>query len=286
MNSNPNPTHSNEPLTIVLSGGSVRGFYMLGALQYIDEQYDLQHISSYFGTSVGAIFSYMICLGMKPLEIVHHVIRSKILEQIRNIRLDSLFSVQQGVLDFEPILEELELLTLSRYEKCFTLKSLYEELGKELGCVTVNYTKNQTEYMHHTTTPDLPCLTAIQMSASIPFVFNKCIHKGYIYIDGGFTDNFPIRMATHLDKTNIIGVSSVESRQPQHTLTVMNIITLPMFHQSRKTIKKFKKRFKIINIPSNENIFNFNLDVPTIMEMFSTGYKTSKAQLDSNLNKK
>lgn len=272
----PNP---NESLTIVISGGSVRGFGFLGALQYIDEKYNLQNVHSYFGTSVGAIFSYLLCIGYKPLEIIHQIIKSKILEQIRKIRIDTLFSVEQGICDFEPILEEIELLTLAKHNKCFTLKSLYDELGKEMGCVTVNYTKNKTEYIHHTTTPDLSCLTAIQMSASIPFVFNKCVHEGFIYIDGGFADNFPLRMTNHLNKTNVIGICSLDSRKPQHTLTLHGVLFLPVMDQLRKTIKKFKKQYQIISITSSQNILDFHLNVPEIMELFSIGYKTCQTQL-------
>lgn len=275
-----NKMSSDHNLCIVISGGSIRGFGMLGALQYIDEQYNLQTVSSFFGTSVGAIFGYMLCLDLKPLEIIHQIVKSKILEQIRKVQIDGLFSVQQGILDFEPILEELELITLTKYGKVFTLKSLFTELGKEFGCVTVNYTKNKPEYIHHTTTPDLSCLTAVQMSASIPFVFNKCTHNGFIYIDGGFADNFPIRMANYFNKTNIIGICSIPNRQVEHTLSLINVLTLSITDHTRKTMKKFKKRCNIINVPISKNILDFNLDVPIIMEMFSLGYNSAKQKFE------
>ena len=276
---------STKDLCIVLSGGSVLGFGILGTLQYLDEIYGLHSVHSFFGTSVGSIFSYMLCIGLKPLEIIHHITRSKILEQIQDkIGIETLFSQQQGLFDFEPILEELEVITLAKYGKLFTFKTLYDELGKEFGCVTVNYTKNKPEYKHYTTSPDLSCLTALQMSSSIPFVFNKCVHEGFIYIDGGFVDNFPIRMATFFQKTRIIGIFASQVVHPQHTLSLTNVLTLSILGQTQKTIKKFKKRFDIIHLQLHQNFLDFSLKLPMIMEMFSTGYKEGQKQLNNKMN--
>lgn len=265
-------------LCLVLAGGSIRGFGILGALQYIDELYNILHINSFMGTSIGAIISYMLCLGMKPLEIVHSVLRGKILERIRtDITIDEMLE-RYGIANFDCILEELEIITLARFGKVFTFKELYDELGKELGCVTFNYTKYKTQYLHYTTTPDVPCLTAIQMSSAIPFVFNKCEYDNCLYIDGGVVDNFPIRMALKMKKTNIIGISTnnFDNTEENTTISISKLISIPTTEKTHKTIRKFKKRFPIINVNVTQDVLNFNLEVPEIMEMFSSGYKAAK----------
>lgn len=262
---------------IVIAGGSIRGFGMLGALQYIDEAYNILNFNCFMGTSIGSIISYMLCLGMKPLEIVHSVLRGNILERIRtDITIDEVLE-RQGLANFDCILEELEIITLARYGKLFTVKELYDELGKEFGCVTFNYTKYKTEYIHHTTTPDVPCLSAIQMSSAIPFVFNKCLYKDCLYIDGGVVDNFPIRMAIKMGKKSIIGISSNNyDTQENNTLSIAKLISIPTTEKTYKTIRKFKKRHVIINVNSHYDVLDFNLEVPEIMEMFSVGYKSAK----------
>ncbi len=289
---------STSPLCIVIAGGSVRGFAMLGAIQYLDELYDLHHVHSFMGTSIGSIISYMLCIGMKPLEIIHSVLRGKILERIQSdITIDQIWE-QQGIAQFDCIVEELEIITLAKFGKLFTLHSLYEELGKELGCVTFNYTQYRTELLHYSTTPDVPCLMAIQMSSSIPLVFNKCVYNNCVYIDGGVVDNFPIRMALRFGKKNIIGVAANDYGTPSGAaltgtpsgaastitadsvgISISKLISIPTVEKTHKTIRKFRKRFTIININTSTDVLNFNLGLPEIMEMFSSGYKKARDQI-------
>jgi len=271
--------------TLVISGGSVKGFGMLGAIQYIHEQMSIQNIHSFFGTSIGAIISYMLCIGQTPLEIIHSVVSSKILDKIQtDINIEQLLG-QQGIISFEHFHEELELITLAKHGEVFTMKSLYDILGKELCCITFNYTLNKTVILHHTTTPDLPCLIALQMSSSIPYVFGKMTYEGSVFIDGGISDNFPIRVALRMGKKDIVGVCSnsefkEDDTEPSPYLEMVKILTLPIILKTSRTIRKYRKRCQIIDIPINEDILNFGLNVSEIMEMFSMGYKTCKEALN------
>lgn len=271
-----------KPTTLVISGGSVKGFGMLGAIQYVHEQIGIQNIHSFFGTSIGAIISYMLCIGQTPLEVVHSVISSKILDKIQtDINIEQLLT-QQGMISFEHFHEELELITLAKHGEVFTMKSLYDILGKELCCITFNFTLNKTEILHYTTTPDLPCLIALQMSSSIPFVFGKMTYQGSVYIDGGISDNFPIRVALRMDKTDILGICSnselQESKDNSPYFEMISILTLPVILKTRRTIRKYRKRCQIIDVPVNQDILNFGLNVSEIMEMFSMGYKVCKSE--------
>jgi predicted acylesterase/phospholipase RssA len=214
------------------------------------------------------------------LEIIHSVVSSKILDKIQtDINIEQLLG-QQGIISFEHFHEELELITLAKHGEVFTMKSLYDKLGKELCCITFNYTLNKTVILHYTTTPDLPCLIALQMSSSIPFVFGKMTYEDSVYIDGGISDNFPIRVALRMGKTNILGICSNSSDfkddDSSPYLGLVKIITLPIILKTSRTIRKYRKRCQIIDIPINEDILNFGLNVSEIMEMFSTGYKTCK----------
>lgn len=271
--------------TLVIAGGSVKCFGMLGAIQYIHEKIDIQNIHNFYGTSVGSILGYMFCIGQTPLEFIHSVISTKVLEKIQSEFSLELLLTQQGMVSFDSIQEELELITLSKHGELFTMKTLYDKLGKEFCCITFNYSLNKMEILHHTTTPDLPCLTAIQMSSSIPFVFNRMTYNSSIYIDGGIVDNFPIRIALKMGKQNIIGIAanaiSTEEDQPEtQNIQLVHLLALPIVIKTDHTIRKYRKRHLIIDVPINQHILRFDLDVPEIMEMFSTGYKLCKSRLD------
>ena len=59
--------------TLVLSGGSSKGLVILGALQYGYDNYLLNEIETYIGTSAGAITCFLLAIGYSPLEIISYI---------------------------------------------------------------------------------------------------------------------------------------------------------------------------------------------------------------------
>ena len=275
---------------LVISGGSIKGFGLLGAIQNIYENYSFESLETFIGTSVGSIICYLLSIGYKPLEIVHHINRTGILHKLsKNIDLAALLT-NQGIMSLDPILDEIEFLTLSKHDRVFTFQSLHDVLGKELVCITYNYTKQKSELLHYKTTPHLSCITALKMSCSIPFIFEKCIISDHIYIDGGTIDNFSIRTALKLNKQKIIGVvnqPTLEERPPDSESMLsflQRIIFTPIIETTRKTIRKYKRkkyqdRIKIVEIQLKQHFLNFGVEIADIMNMFSDGYTLCKNKL-------
>ena len=52
---------------LVISGGGIKGFVALGALQKLYDTKKLININKYCGTSVGAIISLLLIIGYKPV---------------------------------------------------------------------------------------------------------------------------------------------------------------------------------------------------------------------------
>jgi predicted acylesterase/phospholipase RssA len=273
-------TDSHESICFVIGGGGVKGYGMLGVIEYIGEQFDLSDVHQFVGTSIGSILGYLLCLGYKPLEIIHLSIQYKVLEQLSSIACtpEMLFS-QYGLLEFEPILEFLELMTLSKYGKLFTLESLYTELSKDFACMTYNFTKMRTEMLHYTTTPHLSCLQALQMSSSIPYVFTQCIYNDQVYIDGGIVDNFPIRAAVKLHPhSNMYGiVTGFRNLNPVREISLYQLLTLTVYENQKKAMRKYRKRCRIIDVTLEDTAaLDFHSGLPRIMEMFSQGYRIAE----------
>lgn len=264
-------------LCLVLSGGALKGFGILGAIKYIEEKYNMERLKCIVGTSIGSIIGYLLCIGYNPMEILHKTIENKLIEKICDGIDLNLIGSTQGLLQFDTILEELEIMTLMKHNQTFTMSELFKTFGVELVCVTFNYSKNQMEILSKQHTPDLPCLRAIQMSSSVPFLFNKMIYNDMIYIDGGVVDNFPIRIAIKYGMKHIIGITANKDNiNSFQNLSVPIILALPIVQNTRKTIKKFKKKYPIIDIELSPIMFDFSIKVPGIMEMFSKGYQTCK----------
>lgn len=274
-----NTNTTNDPLCLVLSGGGIRGYGLLGSLQYLSEQRELDALGSCIGTSIGAIIAYLLCLGYSPLDIVHYSLRNQVLQQLSNLAdaPQSLIS-GNGLIQFEPISEFLEVMTLSKHGRLFTFQTLYDECSIDFGCVTYNYNKLRTEVLHRSTTPDLSCIQAIQMSASIPYVFEQCLYQGNVYIDGGLVDNFPLRAAFRLGETRVIGIVTMYTKC-ESELSLWTVLTLSVFENTKRSIRKYRKRTTIVTVPGDYHVLDFGVDLSTVMEMFSEGYRAAKAQL-------
>lgn len=269
-----------EPICLVIGGGGVKGYGMLGAIEYLGEQFEFSKIHKYIGTSIGSIIGYLLCLGYKPLEIIHLSIQYKVMEQLSSITCapEMLFT-QYGLLEFEPVLEFLELMTLSKFGKLFTLGSLFSELSKDFACMTYNFTKMRTEMLHHTTTPHLSCLQALQMSSSIPYVFTQCIYNDQVYIDGGIVDNFPIRAAVKLHpRATIYGIiTGTNQMNLVREISLFQLLTLTVYENQKRAIRKYRKRCRIIDVVIQDaTALDFHSSLPQIMDMFSQGYRVAE----------
>src|SRR5260221_13304866 len=56
--------------TLVISGGGIKGFGILGMLHKLAEDCLLSSVSSYVGSSVGGVIAALLCFGLSPIEIV------------------------------------------------------------------------------------------------------------------------------------------------------------------------------------------------------------------------
>ena len=177
--------------TLVLTGASQKGFVILGALQYAIDNYLIKDVTTYIGTSSGAIISYLLIIGYTPIEMVVYLCTNKVFEQLQNINIMDMFQ-GKGAISFQSIHEHLEKMTISKIGYLPTLQNLLEKYNKTLICITHNITDNKTEYLSPDNYPTLPCITALRMSSNIPGIFEKFKYGHAFYIDGGVSDNLKI----------------------------------------------------------------------------------------------
>jgi len=267
--------------TLVISGGSILGFYILGSLQYCYENNIINNITTIFSTSVGSILSYLLCIGYSPIDIFSILsTKRELFNKLSNLNLLNLIN-GKGVTDFIYINNFLEELTLKKFEKLLSLKELYELSGKNLFFTTYNESDNILEYINYINYPDIPVLTAIRMSCNIPEFFEKFSYKNKFYIDGGILDNFPIYEASKYSD-NILGINipkTINFKEDENFLErIYRRFTIPLIQLEKITNKNINKPIDIINIYSDKNnyILDFSIKQSLKYEMFYNGYKTSE----------
>jgi predicted acylesterase/phospholipase RssA len=283
---------------LVLSGGGVKGFFLLGAIQACIEKNCLEKIHTYIGSSVGAMISYLLVLGYTPIELIVAIHVNKWLDKLQGMNIGALLR-NTGVISFTPLHEALEKLTIDKTGRYFTLAQLREKTGKTLVCAAYNMTSCEIEYLHPDTHPDLPCLAAIRMSCNIPIVFDRFKYTNSFYIDGGIVDNFPVLQALKYGK-KILGVSlniqinSLRDNPEEGLLPYMvKLFYTPVLHGLLNRIEQAKTEINnrkdgscldIISINTGvmRSLIDFDVDIGTRLDMFSEGYKQAKNQLFSN----
>jgi len=274
--------------TLVLSGASSKAFVTIGAIQYAYDNYLLQNLTNFVGTSSGAMICYLLAIGYTPIEIMVYICSNQIMEKMQHFNIVAMIQ-GRGATSFSSIQEQLEKMSISKLGYLPTLKDLKEKMNKTLVCVTHNLTENRTEYLSWETYPHLPCITALRMTANLPLVFENYRYGSCLYVDGGISDNFAIEIGEKMGE-KILGIvlsyafDSFSSDTDVNTLEfIYKLIYVPVVQAINHKIRMASDKCKIINIDNistNIKIFEFNVSSSEKLNMFSDGYEQMKKKLE------
>jgi len=265
---------------LILAGGELKGFIMLGTLQYFYDKNELKDITHFVGTSIGSIISYLLAIGYTPIEIVIQICTSGILQKFKEFDYMSLTSCE-GAFNWSIVHEYLEKLTINKIGRLITLQELKDIFNKHVTFVTTNYTKQETEYISIDNHPNMACLTAIRMSSNIPVLFQNFKYFDCFYLDGAISNNFPINMVKEEDG-NVLSIycKTHNEKDPSELNLVSYIYSLlfvPIKYNVNNNIKLFShlKNLEIIALDSDNVKYDFlYMKNNEILNAFSHGYQT------------
>ena len=279
--------------TIVIAGGSSKGLLALGALQYGVDNFYLDNVVNYVGTSSGAIVCYFISIGYSPNELMAYICTYQFGDKLNEFNIVSMIN-GGGAVSFSSIHEHLERMTIMKIGRLLNMRELKEIFKKNLIIVTYNFTKNVVEYLSADSHPNLPCLTALRMSSNLPLIFDKFYYNGSMYIDGGICDNFPIQIGDSIGK-KILGlnleIEFTEEKDGSHAnMSILEFIYRLMFIPVKQDILNKishvdKSKCDICNLSSNLKVFDFKLNTQNRLEMFSQGYQFCKKWMEEGKGK-
>jgi NTE family protein len=269
--------------TLVVSGGSMNGLGILGALQYLKDQNKLEKIQNFVGVSVGSIICYLLIIGYTPIEIMIYLCTNKKIFEKLN-KFDFVNAVKgDGAVSFSLIADVLERMTVDKTGKVLLIKDLKNVYGKNFTCITYNASKSKQEVINHETNPDLPCLTALRMSSNIPIIFEPYKFGDSYYVDGGLSNNFPVDIGEELG--NRVVAVSVKSPttidiEKADIMEYLNKMLLIVLNEATNCKNKYKrKNTDIIEILCGDKavkIYEFTIDSKMKLDFFSHGYEWTK----------
>ena len=269
--------------SVVMSGGGVKGMAMLGTLQYLKNMNMLHDVKKYIGTSIGAILSFLMVIGVEPSSIIVTFVKK---EHFRNLKSYSLVQAfkGEGLLKFERFQAILEDFISDKFEKIPTFEEVYEKYPIKLYCVTFNYTKNKEEVLSVDTHPKMLITDALRMTSNVPFVFDEFQYEGSFYYDGYLVNNFPIHLLEPTDKC--IGITCFQSKwdsegeKPKSWKVFWNLFLLPLNKLQDIKNSPYEKQCTIISINLHDySLFDFRLKNNMMLDLFSEGYSAAKNTL-------
>lgn len=268
--------------TMVLSAGGIKGLFLLGGIQAVIDNNLCKKIDKYVGTSVGSILGYLLAIGYTPIEIMVSFYTNHWLEKMQSFNLVSMIN-GNGASSFTPLHEALEKMTLQKIGRFLTLGKLKEIYGKTLICVTYNMTVCITEYIGPDNYPDLPCLTALRMSSNLPLIFDRFKYMDNYYIDGAFSDNFPILKGQEIGKKVLglfvkINEKSLQDDPEDGIITYfLRLLQIPMAQSTKDKNNLATEKCDLIGIDTDmRNFTDFDIKSKMRLDMFSKGYENIK----------
>lgn len=182
---------------LVLSGGSWKGLYMIGALdKLIDNKFIvLNEIETIWATSVGTIVSLLLTLNIDWKDILEYFVNIPLKHE--EVNLDYFIKVFNtcGILDQSFLIKLLDSVFKAKHLdlKNITLKEYYEFNGKDIHFFAVNFDTMNTRNFNYKTDPNIKLLDVVYCSCTFPMLFQPIKIENTIYIDGGINDHYPLK---------------------------------------------------------------------------------------------
>jgi NTE family protein len=179
---------------LIISGGGIKGFCALGAIQKLIEKNIIVNPEILCGTSVGGLIAFILNIGYSPYDIFN--ITSNIdYELLVKIDIESLLEdeIHIGLNSTEPFMIIIKaFMKEKKINTNITFKELFVLTKKKLILTGVCLNDMKLYYFSVDTTPDMEVIIALQITMSIPIVFKPVIYENKIWIDGATINNYPI----------------------------------------------------------------------------------------------
>lgn len=274
---------------LVISGASTNYMAILGALDYLHQHHNLQHLTRYIGTSIGSVICLLLAIGYTPRILQEVTVRCNF-DDLHEITCDNVLSFfdELGIISGDKIMQLLQsFLHQKQIPINITFSQFRERFQKSLFITTWCLHDKDTVCMSHRNHPDMEILLAIRMSISIPFLFKPVTWLGKMYVDGAMFDNYPVRYSK---KKNSIGIHVDISNDIRSDIDITHYITVIIRSitkvVSRYTNKKYKHPNTIeLMLPDND-IVNFNLTADTKQYLFDLGKQQAMEFVEKNIKDK
>jgi len=247
-------------ITLSLSGGGLRGAAHVGAIKFLEEQG--VEVTAVSGSSAGAIVGLFLAAGLKSEDM---------LAFLKNLEKKELFVWASGDIGLFKM-ERLE----QKLEETLGIKS-YDELKIPLHTCVTNIDTGESTYIYKGN----PIEYTVASSTITPLFRAKQIGE-HFYIDGGFSDNLPVKpLKKYAEKSLAININPLRGEELSTFKSLAIRSILIMIRSNSMPAKKLADAFFEVKGVANMHLFDFS----EIQSAYEAGYNELKEQWEE-LSKK
>ena len=260
---------------LVFRGGGVLGVAYAGAIDALNSRGILPQIKRVAGTSSGAIFASLFCLGYSPNEIkliAHEIDFKKFGSHWNPLRIISQYGIYRGDNFLKWIKEKIKAKT---GDENFTFRDLHEKGLAEIKLFATDLNEVSVQEFSYKQTPDVKLAEALRASMSVPLFFNAWKFPdgnptSHIYVDGGVLYVYPITCFEE-DLSNTLGFFLVNNEKE---------VTAFRYGQLSKYMIQLYKAMDIaqtVDFEKDDLLKSVTVQIPNL-GISSTDLKISKSQ--------
>ena len=224
-------------ITLSLSGGGLRGAAHVGAIKFLEEQG--VEITAVSGSSAGAIVGLFLASGLRSEDMLNF---------LKSLEKKELFAWASGAIGIFKM-ERLE----KKLEETLKIES-YRDLKIPFYTCVTDINTGDAHYINSGN----PIAYTVASSTITPLFSAKKIGE-YSYIDGGFSDNLPVKpLKSYYEKSLAININPLrgEDLSTFKSLAIRSILI--MIRSNSMPAKKLADAFFEIKGVANMHLFNFD----------------------------
>jgi NTE family protein len=247
-------------ITLSLSGGGLRGAAHVGAIKFLEEQGI--EVTAVSGSSAGAIVGLFLAAGLKS---------DDMLDFLNSLEKKELFVWANGDVGLFKM-EKVE----QKLEETLSVES-FDDLKIPFHICVTNIATGESEYIDKGN----PIEYTVASSTITPLFKAKVIGEN-AYIDGGFSDNLPVKpMKKYEEKNLAININPLRGESLDSFKSLMIRSILIMIRSNSMSAKKLTDAFFEVKGVASMHLFDFS----EIEMAYEAGYNELKEQWDE-LSKK
>ena len=248
---------------LVLSGGGMQGVIFIGAIRYLYFENLHENITHIAGTSIGSIIGLSIALKLTIQEMEEIILKGNQDFKLCNIPYKNCIKLLTdcGLSDINIFSNYLKDFIYTKYPDItneITFSYLSKRFGVNLYVSVTNIYTCKNKVFSVDTTPDVCVFKACSASMALPMLFKPVKIDDDYYYDGGFTNNFPIKIFENVPMDNILGMilykAFNETEIPDEEIARPKISFMFLFRQFIKLYERVRTRVVLGELIDNDKI--------------------------------